>query len=158
MSAISFSECDGCGLTQPEEGDSPLKGLAPDDWYELRRPFDRGTFQRGRSWACSIECMVQIVLTMNAEQSTPGWWALEPMVMPGSSIAHAFSFRDQPGPRQLSQCSAVRFEQCEPATRSGLRPCKRCAAWADQVEPGWFGVPDFLVDSNAVGASQVHPT
>ena len=149
MSVISFSECDGCGRTQPEETHGgPFHGHVPRDWYELNEPRDNGALFRERGWACSLECMVEIVLKLHAEQCTPGWYALEPMVMPGSSVVHAFSFRGTPGPGHLSQRSAVRFEQCEPATRAGLRPCKRCASWADRVEPGWFGVPESMVNAS----------
>jgi hypothetical protein len=145
VSAISFSECDGCGRTQPDRSDDSIfHGLVPADWYELETPRDDRTWRRGKRWACSLECMVQIVLEMHAEQSTPGWWGLVPMVMPGSQVVHAFAFGLARSPGRLSVCSAVRDEQCEPATRVGLRPCKRCASWADRIEPGWFGVPDDL--------------
>jgi hypothetical protein len=146
MTAISFSECDGCGRTQPAEIwlGRPSMG-APSEWHTYRGPFKSD--QTDERWACSLECMVQIVLAMHAERSTPGWWGLEPMAMPGSQVAHAFALRgsSSAGSAMLSVCSAVRLEQCEPASRHGLRPCKRCSNWADHVEPGWFGVPDEMI-------------
>jgi hypothetical protein len=145
MTAISFSECDGCGRTQPAEVllGRPSMG-APSEWHTYRGPFN--SHQTDERWACSLECMVQIVLAMHAERSTPGWFALEPMALPGSQVVHAFRAKESPAAGR-SMCTAVSADRCEPATRAGLRPCKRCASWADQIEPGWFGVPDDLAES-----------
>ncbi|MEM8619835.1 MAG: hypothetical protein AAGF73_08940 [Actinomycetota bacterium] len=70
------------------------------------------------------------------------------MTTVNSRVAHAmplaFADRTLASERTLSACSMVRLGQTRPATGIGLRACKRCASIADDLEPGWFGVPEEM--------------
>jgi hypothetical protein len=119
-----------------------LGGVIPEDWYEVQRPrAERRSYQG--LWFCSADCMLAGAVREYTRASGGVLdWQHVPMSTPHSPIVHAVPLglhRDHSDGLTMSACSLVRLHQLVPASGDQLRPCKRCAAIVERLEPGvWF--------------------